>query len=177
MRVSLIISGINGRCTVGHCMRKVVTGRRTGHQFHVWTLAVNTRCPVRLCVRLIAVNQTIDSQPPGIQILLIYTRTDVTCKRNYGVDGRRQGTFAYKMLKLRRRCDSRRTVNAVLATLRLRNSEALSSTWYEVLLIWATRVRVMYWVSITPHEMWSYDSDQYVLVPIHLPTSEFHCAL
>jgi hypothetical protein len=48
---------------------------------------VNTRCPVRLCVRLIAVNQTIDSmQPPGIQILLIYTRTDVSCKRNNGVD-------------------------------------------------------------------------------------------
>jgi hypothetical protein len=52
---------------------------------------VNTRCPVRrpvrLCVRLIAVNQTIDSmQPPGIQILLIYTRTDVSCKSNYGVD-------------------------------------------------------------------------------------------
>jgi hypothetical protein len=54
-------------------------------------LRVNTRCPVRrpvrLCVRLIAVNQTIDSmQPPGIQILLIYKRTDVSCKRNNGVD-------------------------------------------------------------------------------------------
>jgi hypothetical protein len=48
-------------------------------------LRVNTSCPVRrpvrLCVRLTAVNQTIDSmQPPGIQILLIYTRTDVSCK-------------------------------------------------------------------------------------------------
>jgi hypothetical protein len=44
---------------------------------------VNTRCPVRLCVRLVAVDQTIDSQPPDIQILLIHTRTYVTCKRNY----------------------------------------------------------------------------------------------
>ena len=40
----------------------------------------------KLC-NTIAVNQTIDSmQPPGIQILLIYTRTDVSCKRNNGVD-------------------------------------------------------------------------------------------
>jgi hypothetical protein len=47
-------------------------------------LRVNTRCPVRLCVRLTAVNQTIDSmQPPDIQILLIYKRTDVSCQRNY----------------------------------------------------------------------------------------------
>jgi hypothetical protein len=54
-------------------------------------LRVNTRCPVRrpvrLCVRLIAVSQTIDSmQPPGIQILLIYKCTDVSFKRNNGVD-------------------------------------------------------------------------------------------
>jgi hypothetical protein len=48
---------------------------------------VNTRCPVRFCVRLIAVNQTIDSMlPPDIKILLIYTRTDVSCKRNCAVD-------------------------------------------------------------------------------------------
>jgi uncharacterized membrane protein len=52
-------------------------GRRIGHQFS----RVNTRCPVRrpVRVRLIAVSQTIDSQPIGIQILLNYTRTDVTC--------------------------------------------------------------------------------------------------
>jgi hypothetical protein len=57
---------------------------------------------VRECAtpKRVGFNQTIDSmQPPGIQILLIYTRTDVSCKRNYGVDGRRLGTFAYKMLK------------------------------------------------------------------------------
>jgi hypothetical protein len=80
------------------------------------------RRPVRLCVQLIAVNQAIDSmQPPGIQIILIFKRTDLSCKRNYEVDGRRQGIYAYKMLKWRRRRDSRRTVNVVLVTLRLRN--------------------------------------------------------
>jgi hypothetical protein len=52
---------------------------------------VNTRCPVRrpglLCVRLIAMNQTIDSMhPPGIKFLLIYMRTGISCKRNHGVD-------------------------------------------------------------------------------------------
>jgi hypothetical protein len=52
---------------------------------------VNTRCPVRrpvrLFLRLLSVTQTIDSkQPPGIQILLIYSGTDVSYIRNYGVD-------------------------------------------------------------------------------------------
>jgi hypothetical protein len=52
-----------------------------------WFECASQAAVVRLCVRLIAVNQTIDSmQPPGIQILLIYKRTDVSCKRDNVVD-------------------------------------------------------------------------------------------
>jgi hypothetical protein len=74
--------------------------------------SLSGRASVTLCLRLMSVNQTVDSQPPGwlSMVLLIYTRTDVTCKRNCEVDGRRQGTLPYKMLKLRRQCDSCRTM-------------------------------------------------------------------